>query len=194
MAEIKSTMEMVLERAARMAAEAPDVSSNDDDLEAGMRLAAEFLRDNGPSLMETLENQTAKSQMEMRKGMVRTLLRNVVLPRNEELQATGKKALKAIVELNANSAEIGSICHELQQILEQYSQHKQQMTQQFEQALIGQIQQQLMAAGQEVPDNLSAAMHPKYQEELGKVTADLNNQYNDAMDQRKDFVLQHISG
>ena len=43
MAEIRSTMDMVMERAARLAAEAKDSSSDDDLLNQGMRLAAAYL-------------------------------------------------------------------------------------------------------------------------------------------------------
>jgi len=55
MAEIKSTMEMVLERAARMAAGAADNNYlGEEQLKEGMRLGAAYMRDEGPHLGERL--------------------------------------------------------------------------------------------------------------------------------------------
>ena len=36
-------------------------------------------------------------------------------------------------------------------------------------------------------------MHPKYREELARMLTSLNNQYNDAMNQRKEMILQLFS-
>ena len=90
MAEIKSTMDMVLERAAKMAAAAtPDIE--DEDLtRTGMRLAADFLNGKETDLAQLLSKQPPKDQVAIRKGMAQTLLRNIVLPRDEQLQESGK--------------------------------------------------------------------------------------------------------
>jgi hypothetical protein len=36
-------------------------------------------------------------------------------------------------------------------------------------------------------------MHPQYREEMAKMLTSLNNQYNDAMKQRKDMILERFS-
>ncbi|TKB08463.1 hypothetical protein [Desulforhopalus sp. IMCC35007] len=189
MAEIKSTMEMVLERAARMAEAAPDVSDNDDLLKEGMKLAAEYLKDKETDLQASLGAYGAKDQIDVKKGMAKTLLRNIVLPRDEELQLSGQNALQGILTLSQNNHEIQTICQELGQILNQYGQHKEQSTQQLQEAIKAQLQQQQMARGMEA-DDVNPAMHPKYNEELTRMLMNLNNQYNDAMNQRKEMILQ----
>lgn len=192
MAEIKSTMEMVLERAAKMAAAAtPDVD-NEDLIKTGMRLAADFLNQNEKDLGQLLSAQPPKDQVTVRKGMAQTLLRNIVLPRDEQLQASGKIALQGVVSLGGGSGDINSICQELEQILEQYGTHKEQMTQQLEDAIKAQLEQQQMNKGQE-GQPVNPAMHPQYREELSKMLTSLNNQYNDAMKQRKEMILERFS-
>jgi hypothetical protein len=193
MAEIKSTMEMVLERAAKMAEDAPTISENEDTVKTGMRLAAEYLNDKVADLNEELTKQKAEAQVDIRKGMAQTLLRNIVLPRDEELQVAGNKALQGILGLSGSSTEVGAICGELTQILEQYGQHKEQTTEQLNDALKAQLQQQFTANGQEIPDNINPSMHPQYAEEMSKMMTSLNNQYNDAMDQRKEMILQQFT-
>jgi ElaB/YqjD/DUF883 family membrane-anchored ribosome-binding protein len=190
MAEIKSTMEMVLERAARMAEAAPAVSDNEDLLKEGMRLAAEYLKDKETDLQASLGSYGAKDQVDVKKGMAKTLLRNIVLPRDEFLQASGQNALQGILILSQNNHEIQTICQELGQILNQYGQHKEQSTQQLLEAIKAQLHQQQIARGQEPQDDVNPAMHPKYNEELTRMLMNLNNQYNDAMTQRKDMILQ----
>ncbi len=192
MAEIKSTMEMVLERAAKMAAAATQDVENEDLVKTGMRLAADFLNQKETDLAQLLAAQPAQDQVAIRKGMAKTLLRNIVLPRDEELQASGKIALQGVLAIDGQSAEIKTICQELVQILEQYGRHKEQMTQQLDDAIRAQLEQQQTAQGQE-GQPVNPAMHPQYREELSKMLTSLNNQYNDAMNQRKEMILERFS-
>ncbi len=193
MAEIKSTMDMVLERAAKMAAASKQDVDNEDLVKTGMRLAADFLNNNGTDLAQLLSAQPAKDQISIRKGMAQTLLRNIVLPRDEQLQKSGKIALQGILSLSGGSGDIKSICQELEQILVQYGTHKEQMTQQLDEAIKAQLEQQQMAKGQKGRSPVNPAMHPQYREELARMLTSLNNQYNDAMKQRKDLILERFS-
>ncbi len=192
MAEIKSTMDMVLERAAKMAATAQPEVDNEDLIKTGMRLAAEYLNQQQTDLAQLLIAQPAKDQVAIRKGMAQTLLRNIVLPRDEQLQASGKIALQGVLSLGGKSGDIAPICQELSQILEQYGQHKEQMTKQLEDAIRAQMEQQT-AEGQKSQAPVNPAMHPQYREELTKMLTSLNNQYNDAMKQRKEMILERFS-
>jgi len=193
MAEIKSTMEMVLERAAKMAAAASSEVDNEDLLKTGMRLAADFLSGKETDIAQLLADQPAKDQVAISKGMAQTLLRNIVLPRDEQLQASGKLALQGVMALSGKSGEIKSICQELEQILGQYNQHKEQMTQQLDDAIRAQLEQQQMDKGQKGQSQVNPAMHPQYREELTRMLTGLNNQYNDAMKQRKEMILERFS-
>jgi len=193
MAEIKSTMEMVLERAARMAEAAPEVTENEDLIKEGMKIAADYLKKGESELSASLSSHSPADQIEVMKGMAQTLLRNIVLPRDEDLEVSGQAALQGILNLSQNNSEIQTICQELAQILAQYGQHLEQSTQQLKDALKAQIQQQQMSMGQESAEDINPAMHPQYNEELGKMMTSLNNQYNEAMTQRKDMILQLFS-
>ena len=112
MAEIKSTMEMVLERAARMAEAAPEVTENEDLVKTGMKLAADYIKSGNADFAATIGSNSPEDQVSIKKGMAQTLLRNIVLPRDEELQATGQTALQGIQRgmrsMRRNAAEIAS--------------------------------------------------------------------------------------
>lgn len=193
MAEIKSTLEMVLERAAKMAASATTDTDNENLKKTGMRLGATFLSDNNTDLFKELEKHPEKDRKQVLEGITKTLLRNIVLPREEELQESGKAALQGLVLLAKSTREIQTTCQELEQILEQYGQHKEQTTKQLDDAIRAQLEQQQMAGGQQAQGPVNPAMHPQYKEELAKVLTSLNNQYNEALDQRKQMILQYLT-
>ena len=127
-------------------------------------------------------------------GIAQTLLRNIVLPRDEDLQESGKLALQGILSLETDSGEVQSICQELEQILAQYGQHKEQTTQQLNDAIRAQLQQQQAEGGAEPAADINPAQHPQYHEELSKMLTSLNSQYSEAMDQRKEIILQRLTG
>ena len=195
MAEIRSTMDMVMERAARMAAEAEEVSADDALTNEGMRLAAAYLSGEGTNLLEQLKSKAPEVQMAVRSGMARTLLRNIVLPRDEQISEQSLRSLLGLQELSGNSSDIATLCSELKQILEQYGQHREQVKQQFDESILNQLKMQLQQQGLAVDDEmaLNPNMHPQYQEEWSRASAELNSQYNDALDQRKELIGQRFA-
>ncbi|MBT8345739.1 MAG: hypothetical protein KJO28_05480 [Desulfofustis sp.] len=194
MAEIRSTMDMVMERAARMAAEAEEASTDETSANEGMRLAAAYLNSDGTNLLEQLKSKAPEEQMAVRGGMAQTLLRNIVLPRDEQISEQSLRSLTGLQELSGNSSDIATLCSELKQILEQYGQHREQVKQQFDESILNQLKMQLQQQGLAVDDEmaLNPTMHPQYQEEWARSSAELNNQYNDALDQRKELIGQRF--
>ena len=194
MAEIRSTMDMVMERAAKMAAEAKEVSADDAIANEGMKLAAAYLKGDGSNLLKELKSQAPEKQMTIRAGMARTLLRNIVLPRDEQISEQSLLSLAGLQELSGNSSDISTLCSELKQILEQYAQHREQVKQQFDESILNQLKMQLQQQGLAVDDEmaLNPTMHPQYQEEWSRTSAEINNQYNDALDQRKELIGQRL--
>jgi len=193
MAEIKSTLDMVLARAARIAAESDAAADGGEDvIKEGMRLAAAYLNQPSGDLTAPLAGQSAAKQAALRRGMVQTLLRNIVLPRDKALKESSELAIKGILDLMTakGGAAVTTACAELGQLLGQYGKHKEQMTQQLEDALLNQLEQQYTARGIQPPARLTAAMHPKYKDELARLLLDLNGQYGQAMDQRKEMIAR----
>ena len=84
MAEIKSTMQLVLERAARMGVASADELHKEDSQKKGMQLAADYLANGEADLAKLLQAEPAESQKSLREGMITSLLRNLFLPREED--------------------------------------------------------------------------------------------------------------
>ncbi len=193
MAEIKSTMELVMERAAKMADKAPAVSSDEDLVKDGMRMAAGFLDSKSSDLIAELSEQDPQNQAVLLKGATQILLRNILLPRDEMIEERNTRALGGVTALiqAAGVEALSQVCAEIEQILQQYNQHKEQVVGQVEDALKMQLQQQYAEKGVD-PEQLTASMHPQYREEMAKMEQDLNSQYTQALDQRKETILQQL--
>lgn len=185
---------MVMERAAKIAAESEAKVVSDDTVKEGMRIAAAFLNAPGQqSLAESISSKPQEQMPELISGIMKTLLRNIVLPQDDEPSESSIKALAAVKELSNADQAVANICQELEQILNQYGQHRQQMIQQLEDALRGQLEQQAMMHGDNSPAAVNPKTHPQYREELGKMLSDLRGQYTQALDERKLFISQQLA-
>jgi hypothetical protein len=195
MAEIRSTLDMVMERADRMAARAKEAPAGQEAEQRGMRLVADFLSGKQPHLTPLLGQENDTDRIAVRRGMAKGLLRNVVIPRDEDLVAAILSALNGLLELESNNEEVTATCTELQQLTEQYSQHKEQMKQQMEEAIRAQLAQQVQEQSGEVadPTKMDATRHPQYQKEWAQAQTNLNEQYTQAFEQRKELLLQRFS-
>ncbi len=196
MAEIRSTLDMVMERAARMAARAEDIPADKTVEERGMRLVADFLGGKQTRLTEHLEQEAPEAQIALRRGMAKALIRNIVIPRDDLLMDNSATALTGLLDLSREKrGEVESVCTELTQLLEQYSQHKEQVQMQLDDAIRAQLVQQLQEQTGEAPDpqTIDPSMHPQYQKEWTQAQSNLNEQYTQAFDQRKEILIQRFS-
>nr|WP_321465322.1 DUF6657 family protein [uncultured Desulfobulbus sp.] len=186
MAGIKSTMDLVMERAARMGVATPEEMRHEENLKKGMQSTVDFLNGTTPSLGEILDGFSAAEQASIRKGMLTSLIRNLFLPRDEDGIARIERAINGIVELNAATPDIGALCRELQTIALQYGQHRQQLHDQLKEQVRMQIEQMLIRKGMQ-PDSIKfdPTTEPQFKEQWSRLEADLDGQYGQALEQFK---------
>ena len=191
MAEIKSTLEKVMERAAAMG------NANKDEIEAeervrdGMRMGGDYLKGEKVDFSSALE-QTSDSVL-IKRGLVQAFLRNIVLPRDND-QQRAERAMQGLLELGKGSGDLMSIFKDMKGILDHYLQHKKEVFQQVEDAFRQQMEQAVAQQGGQAGLGMKVdpALHPKFQEEWSRIKADLDTQYNQALDQHKDQVAQRF--
>jgi hypothetical protein len=186
MAGIKSTMDLVMERAARMGMATPDEMRQEECLKKGMQSTAEYLNGTKPSLLEMLGAHDQSEQASIRKGMLASLLRNLFLPREEEGIKRIERAVKGIVELNQGGDDIAALCQELQTITSQYGQHRKQLYEQLKEQMRMQIEQMLMRKGLKSDGmKIDPTMEPQFKEQWARLEMDLDGQYGQALEQFK---------
>ena len=194
MAEIKSTMDLVMERAARIGKASSEDLQKDEARKKGMQITAEFLDGSLSSLVERLESEEKGLQTEIRIGMIESLLRNLFLPRDDIQQRRAETAVHGIGELSGGAGDVASMCGELKQILQGYMQHREELRGQLEEQIRMQYQQLLAqqtgASGDAV--NIDPTMQPKFQEEWGRIETELTGRYNEALEQHKQQLKQRL--
>lgn len=196
MAEIKSTMEMVMERAARLEAEqAGSDLQADDEIREGMRAAAAYMREEQTDLADSLEKIRPEARANFIKGIAEGLLRNIILPREEDQQERAGLAMNGLVRIGRNHQDLLAIFGDLTKILDQYRQHRDQLKEQLEANFAQQMPQLEAAMAQKtgMTMKLKPSQHPKYQEEWQRVLDDLNGQYVRAIEQHKQMVVKILT-
>ncbi len=195
MAEIRSTMDLVLERAARMGKASADELEQDDIRKQGMKLAAAFLDSKIDNLMNSLSELPEEKQMAVRQGMVEVLLRNIFLPRDEVAKERTDRAAKGVIELGGGAGDLSSICAEMQHILGQYNQHREQLKTQLEEQVKVQYEQLLAQQRDGMPGestNPELALQAKIKEEWTRLETELSDQYNQALEQHKSTLKERL--
>ena len=195
MTEIRSTMDLVMERAARMGKASADELEQEDIRKQGMKLAAEFLDSKIDNLMNSLSELPGEKQMAIRQAMVEVLLRNIFLPRDEVAKKRTDKAAAGIVELGGGAGDLSSICAEMQHILGQYNQHREQLKTQLEEQVKAQYEQLLTQQRGGMPGesvNPELALQAKIKEEWTRLETELSDQYNQALEQHKSTLKERL--
>jgi hypothetical protein len=193
MAEIKSTLEKVMERAASMGHATQEEIAAEERVKDGMRMSADYLQGKEVDFSSALE--PTSSSVLVKRGLVQVFLRNIVLPRDEDQQRT-ERAIQGLLALGKESGDLLSIFKDMKGILENYQQHKKEIYQQVEDAFRQQMEQSLdQQTGQQAGLGMKVdpALHPKFQAEWSRIKADLDTQYNQALGQHKDLVAQRFS-
>ena len=189
MAEIKSTLEKVLERAAAMGQASKEELASEEKHKQGMRLAADYLQGKAADLSGSQE--LIEKEVLFRKGLVEVFLRNIILPRDEDQQRT-EKAIQGLLELGQNSGELATIFNEMKQVLDHYLQQKKEIRNQVEEAFRQQMEQAMaQQTGQAgLGMKVDPSLHPKFQEEWTRIMGELDEQYSQALNQHKNLVAQ----
>jgi hypothetical protein len=185
-AEIRSTLEMVLERAEKMGKASVQELQEQEAVREGMQLAASFLAGRQETLMESLGQQGLDKQLCMLKGVVEALLRNITLPRTEE-KNDSLRAMQGLLEVGGNHSDLTAVFAEMKQILDRYVEHKKQVRQQLESAFQQQLQQAASQQGAGAAA-IDPTLHPKFNEEWQRLQGELNSQYGKALEQHKALV------
>ncbi len=198
MAEIRSTMDIVLERAARMGKANADEMQYEELQRRGRQLGAEFLDDANQKaalLQDQLKNAPEAQRKALRTGMLATMLRNLFLPRDEDGKVRMKRAMQGLIALHGGSSQIDALCRELEQITRRYGEHRKQIEEQLKEQMRMQIQQALAreTGMQTDASKIDPTLDPRYAQEWSHIEAELSKQYGQALEQYR-AELARLSG
>jgi len=187
LAEIKSALELALEKAERYGKASKEEMAAAQSQEQGRQSAVKFLKGEG-ELAAELQNLAPEAREAVRTGVKEVFLRNIALPRNNEQDDRQDRALEGLVLVAAHPKEMARYLTEVRQLLQQFLQYRhnalQQLKARFSQSL-GQMQRAVEAKfGQGV--RLEVEHLPQFQEEWRRFFGQLLEQFEPLLEDLKE--------
>ena len=187
MAEIKSALELALERAERYGKASKEEMAAAKYQEQGRQLAVKFLKGEG-DLPADLKSLAPEAREAARTAVKEVFLRNVGVPRNDEVDERLELALEGLMQVAVNPKEMARFKADLQQLLVQFLQYRNNALQQLKarfSAGVGQMQR-AMEAQYRQKVKVEVEQLPQFQEEWRRFLGQLQDQFDPMLENLKE--------
>jgi len=189
MGEIKSALEIAMERADRIGKASKKELAESKWTEEGRRIAAKYLK-NQAELKEELGKASPESLPVILKGVTEILLRNIVLPRQKEQWPDINRALDGIIEIKGSIAN--QVVDSIKQLLKAYEQTKDRYLEQLRlqmQGKLGGVQQAIAQQyGMGAASNIDVESLPEFQQEWSRISSEISEQFDQQLSQFKAYI------
>lgn len=197
--EIKSALEIALEKAERIGKASKEELELYQLKEEAQRLSAKFLRnelsDFEDKFNEFLQNKTSQQKRIIYQSVIDVFLKNIVLPKSEYQLEDGKKALEGLKIIFKRVPELSKVYQQIEKLLKEYYTHREtlydELLKRFNtgvEALEHALSDQL---GTEVKINVEE--HPQFKEEWNKIKEKLDEEYGKQLEYLKNLFRKIIS-
>jgi hypothetical protein len=191
LAEIKSALELALEKAERYGKASKEEVAAAQYQEQGRQLAVQYLKGEG-DLEEDLKALSAAAQPAARIAAKEVFLRNVGLPRNGDPESRLERALSGLLLVADHKKAMTSYQAELGQLLQQFQQFRQNAMQQLKARFTASLpqMQRAMEAQLRQKVRLEVEQLPQFQEEWRRFLGQLLDQFEPMLEQVKEKMLR----
>ncbi len=191
MADIKSALELALEKAESYGKASPEEMAAAQYQEQGRQLAVKFLKGEG-DLEAELRDLPPHAQEAARVAIKEVFLRNIILPKNGEGDERLDRALAGLMLVAVQKREMARLKGELEQLLQQYLQIRNNAVQQLKARVsqgVNQMQRAMEAkTGQRM--RMDSEQLPQFQEEWRRFYGSLQDQFEPMLEGLKDQMLR----
>ena len=186
MAEIKSALELALEKAEQYGKASREEMAESQYRDQGRQLAVRYLKGEA-DLEADLNGLPAEVQPAARAAVKEVLLRNIGLPKNGEADERMARALAGLLLVAGNQKAMSRLMAEMEQLLQNFLQVRNNAYQQLKArfgAGIGNMQRALEAQLRQKV-RLEVEQLPQFQEEWRRFQSQLQDQFEPMLDQLK---------
>jgi cell division protein FtsB len=192
-AEIKSALELALEKAERYGRASKEDMLQDKFKEEGRQLAVKYLKEEEVDLEKEVAAMPPEAQPAARQAMKEVFLRNIILPREVELDPRQSLALEGIMKTATNPKAMARLKGEVEQLWQQFLMARntayQQLKTNFEQTLGNYTRALEAQLGSKV--RLEVEHLPEFQQEWRKFEGNLVSQFEPVLEDRKE-KMRHL--
>ena len=191
MAEIKSALELALEKAEQYGRATKEDLRQDKFKDQGRQWAVQYLKEEEVVLEKELAGLPPEGQASARQAMKEVFLRNIILPKDETIDPRQSRALEGVMVSAANKKGMARLKQEIEQLLQQFLMARnsayQQLKTQFSHTL-GNYTRALEAQLRSKV-NLEVENLPEFQQEWRKFEGSLTTQFEPVLEDRKQQML-----
>jgi len=192
-AEIKSALELALEKAEQYGRASKEDLRQDKFKEEGRQLAVRYLKEEDVDLKKELAAMPPEAQPAARQAMKEVFLRNIILPREGEVDPRQKRALEGIMMTATDQKAMARLKGEVEQFWQQFLMARntayQQIKTNFGQTLGNYTRALEAQMGSKV--RIEVEHLPEFQQEWRKFEANLSSQFEPVLEERKEN-MRHL--
>jgi hypothetical protein len=190
-AEIKSALELALEKAEQYGRASKEDLRQDKFKEQGRQWAVQYLKEEEVDLEKELAGLPPEGQASARLAMKEVFLRNIILPKDETIDPRQSRALEGVMVSANNKKGMARLRQEIDQLLQQFLMARnsayQQLKTQFSHTLGNYTR--ALEAQLKSKVNLEVENLPEFQQEWRKFEGNLNAQFEPVLEDRKHQML-----
>jgi hypothetical protein len=189
MAEIKSALELALEKAERYGKASPQELQEAKWQEQARHLAGEFLREK-IELEPELKKFPPEAHSALAKNVKEILLRNITLPREGVVDDANIRAQVGMLQVARDKKTMQRVLQEIDQLYKSYAQVRQNALQQFKAQFNAQMEgvKKKLEAQMHRSLNVDVEQTPQFQEQWRTFETQLNQQFEPLLDKHKSML------
>ncbi len=192
MGEIRSSIEIAMEKADRLGRITKEDLETEKWLDCGHRIVATYMQGEIEGLAAGLSDISKKEMPLVLKGVTEILLRNIVLPRDKDQWSGIKKALSGFVELKGSL--VNQIIPRIEQLLKNYEQTRDQYHEQLKMQMedqLGGIRQAISQQyGTAIGSQIDVNSLPEFQKEWSRISIEITDQFEQQLIPLKEYLKQ----
>jgi len=191
LAEIKSALELALEKAERYGRATKEELNRDQFRDQGRQMAVTFLK-NGGDLQGSLAALPATAQAEAREAIKEVLLRNINLPRDGEMDPRLNQVLEGLLLVAQSRKAMERSRAELEQILQSFLQVRNNAYQQLKARYGAGVDQMQRALEAQMRQKVKVEVEhlPQFQEEWRQFQGQIIDQFEPVLGACKEKMLR----
>lgn len=191
MAEIKSALELALEKAEQYGRATKEDLLQDKYKEQGRQWAVQYLKEEEIDLEKELAALSPEAQPLARVAMKEVFLRNITLPKEEAIDSRLNKALEGIMVVATNKKAMGRVRQEVDQLLQQFLMARNTALQQLKNSFMQTLGNYTRALEAQLKTKVRLDVEnlPEFQQEWRKFEGNLTNQFEPVLEDRKQQML-----
>ena len=193
MSEIKSALELALEKTADVQSDKGRVEAHEAN-QAGMRIAGRFLDEPKVDVKKELKAFDRKKATQVRAGFAKIMMSHLSLPTQEADLQRLDKVQAGLESVATDSKFVATVMEQVKQLLQQYLDTKNQVTEQLRQQFKGRLQQKEEQIAQQTGRRMKIdpASDPEFVQVLQQNIGQLQSQYGQVIDQAKEQLAKAL--